>query len=189
MTKQLSISTKQWDKEFVSGKWDYLNLSPIERARHAIIAMYIQSLTPEGLVLDVGCGEGTLIDFLTPLLKKNYFGIDISSEAIKKAKKKRTARFSCIPAKDFTTKKKFNAIVFNEVLYYLDDKLILKQYSKLLNKDGFLVISLYRTNRKRYDRQIIKNSKKLFSVISTIEVSGKTKGQNVIWQISVLRKK
>jgi SAM-dependent methyltransferase len=41
-------------------------------------------------------------------------------------------------------KNKFDVIIFNEVIYYLDDPLKeLERYSEFLTKDGFFIISIY----------------------------------------------
>ena len=44
---------------------------------------------PNSSVLDVGCGEGAISDFLLPQQKARYVGIDISKEAIHLAKTRR----------------------------------------------------------------------------------------------------
>jgi len=45
----------------------------------------------ETSVLDLGCGTGLLLS-LRPVLHKTYYGIDISKEMLKKAKKKLNRR-------------------------------------------------------------------------------------------------
>ena len=103
MTKQLKVTSAQWNKEFSSGRWNCLDSDPTERARHAVIGMYCQKYFSKGNILDVGCGEGTLTDFLSSDQRKKYLGIDISSKAIKIAKSKRKLNFQCVAAEDFKT--------------------------------------------------------------------------------------
>jgi len=74
---QLNITKNKWEKEFSAGKWDYLDSTPSERARSAIIGMYCQHFFPKGKILDVGCGLGTTTDFLIGSQKKQYLGVDI----------------------------------------------------------------------------------------------------------------
>jgi len=186
---QLKVDKEKWNKEFSKGRWSCLDSNPKERARHAVIGMYCQYFSPKGKILDVGCGEGTLTDFLSETQKKKYIGIDISSEAIKIANKKRKLNFQRVQAEQFKTKNEFDIIVFNEALYYLDDIEILKKYSEFLKDKGIIIISLYRMKNKRYDKQIKKNSKKFFGTIDVVEISGRIKNQNVIWRVEVLEKK
>ena len=40
-------------------------------------------------VLDIGCGEGAISDFLSPTQNTRYVGVDLSKEAIIVAKNKR----------------------------------------------------------------------------------------------------
>jgi len=88
MAKQLEVESDEWNKEFSSGRWSCLDENPAERARHAVIGMYCRKYFPSGNILDVGCGVGTLVDFLSDKQKKKYIGIDISSEAINIGRKK-----------------------------------------------------------------------------------------------------
>lgn len=190
MAKQLEIEPGEWDKEFSSGRWNCLDDNPAERARHAIIGMYCQKYFPGGNILDVGCGEGTLVDFLSDRQKKKYLGIDISSEAIKIGKRKRRGMdFQCVEAESFETKRKFDVIVFNEVLYYLDDAEIFAKFTNFLKKGNIVILSLYRMKSERHDKPILKNSRKFFDFGEAIEVSGDAGGQNVTWRVEVLKKK
>lgn len=190
MTKQLDVSPETWNEEFSSGRWDCLDNNPAERARHAIIGMYCCRYFPNGSVLDVGCGEGTLVDFLRDKQKDKYLGIDISSEAIKIAKRKRKGlAFQCISAEMFESNKKFDVIVFNEVLYYMDDIEILRKYSGFFKDKGLCILSLYSMKSERHDKAILRNSRKLFKPLQAVEVSGEAGGQKVIWRIDLMSKK
>ena len=86
---QLKVSKNKWEKEFSSGKWDFLDIVPGEKARNAIIGMYCRHFYPNGSILDVGCGLGTVVDFLSRAQKNKYLGIDISNKAIEKANYKK----------------------------------------------------------------------------------------------------
>ncbi len=189
MKPQIVISKQHWEREFAKGAWDYLDTSLVERARHAIIGMYCQTLKPSGSVLDIGCGEGTLFDFLNENQQKKYVGLDISETAIKKAKKKRSGRFIICDASDFKSKKKYDAIVFNEVLYYTDEVAIFGKYAELLKERGVAIISLYNTKKLHYDDRIWKNVRRYYEKIESIDISGTAKGMKVTWRISILKKR
>lgn len=185
---QLKVLKSKWEKEFSAGQWDYLDSTPAERARSAVIGMLCQCYYPKGKILDVGCGLGTVVDFLNTFQKKKYLGLDISEEAIKKARKKK-AQFQVSDFADFKSSKKFDIIIFNEVLYYMDGNSALDQALNILTKNGIVITSLYQMKNKRYDQKIRKASRKFFKIIDTIEIQSKIKNQDVTWVVEALKKK
>lgn len=185
---QLNIPKTQWEKEFASGRWDYLDSTPAERARSAVIGMYCQYFFPTGKILDVGCGLGTTTDFLNQVQKEKYLGLDISEEAMKKMQKNEV-EFLNADFNNFKSKDKYDVIIFNEVLYYLDEVKALEKAKNLLSKNGKIIVSLYQMKNKQYDQKIWKIVKKLLKSVEAIEISGKVKKQLVTWRIEVLEKK
>ena len=175
---QLKVSKNKWEKEFSAGQWDYLDSTPAERARSAIIGMLCQYYHPKGKILDVGCGLGTAVDFLNTNQKKKYLGLDISEEAVKRARRK-NVQFQVSDFVDFKSSKKFDIIIFNEVLYYMDENSALDQALNILKKNGTVVTSLYQMKNKRYDQKIRKVIRKFFKVTDTIEIRSRVKNQNV----------
>ena len=89
----------------------------------------------------------------------------------------------------FETKKKFDVIVFNEVLYYLDDAEIFAKFIKFLKEGGIVILSLYRMKSERHDKPILKNSRKCFDFREAVEVSGDAGGQRVVWRVELLDRK
>lgn len=73
-----------WDATFRNGQWNNLG-SLNQTARHAVVAGYIHKLVPQGHVLDAGCGEGVLIDYLDKG-RIQYTGFDVSPTAIERAR-------------------------------------------------------------------------------------------------------
>ena len=88
-------SEKKWDNEWSSGAWDYMESVAVERARIAVIGgVLVSVLWPPPLfaspnaakiqmysqanssVLDVGCGEGAIADFLSLSQKSRCAFID-----------------------------------------------------------------------------------------------------------------
>jgi len=117
-----------------------------ELARYSIIVGYLQYLKCGGSVLDVGCGEGVLQEKLGPRTYCRYVGIDISSEAIGQASHKEDEKtsFVCADVNNYVPTESFDAIVLNEILYYLDDPLkVLKRYEGYLKEDGIFIISMF----------------------------------------------
>lgn len=176
-----------WEAEFLNGRWDYLDKLPIERSRHAIISTYYQHYFPSGNVLDVGCGEATMCDYVND--KAKYFGIDISPTAIKKGLKKGSLNLICSDATNFEPSQKFDVIVFSEMLFYTDYKSLIKQYSNYLAKDGIFIISMFESayfNKAKIVWNYIHES---HVTLDLIRLKGKVHTLDIIWDIEVLRKK
>jgi cyclopropane fatty-acyl-phospholipid synthase-like methyltransferase len=88
--KQWMMHTEStWDKEWKTGKWNYLEDVPAERARVAVIgALMVQNFAPGNKsVLDVGCGEGAIADFLTPAQKNIVCGCRLIKRSNSSCKK------------------------------------------------------------------------------------------------------
>jgi len=188
MVIQQQVSKVDWEKEFSSGKWDGLEFSPLERARHAVIGMFLQQYAPEGSVLDVGCGFGPTPDFLNPVQKSLYLGIDISETAVNEAKKRKNANFLVADFLKFTPEKKFDVLIFNEVLYYLEEGPALRHAMELLREGGLVIISLYSQKKMHYSDVSIWNlCRHFFTPLETIEVRGVVAdGRLITWRIEVL---
>jgi 2-polyprenyl-3-methyl-5-hydroxy-6-metoxy-1,4-benzoquinol methylase len=174
-------SEKKWDKEWSSGAWTYQEKVPVERSRIAVIGgVLIQMYAPvaNATVLEVGCGEGAVSDFLTPAQVPGYVGVDISKEAITIAKTRRTTpgiRFVHAPAHRFQPSSKFDVIIFSEVLYYTEYEKILDQYAGYLTPQGIIIISIFQMTGKPKYENIFAYAQSKFQQVDEIEVSGKTK--------------
>lgn len=91
-------SKDKWDREWTNNKWAYQENVPVERSRLAIIGG-VFCHGGNRSVLDIGCGEGGLSDFLSPMQRRRYLGVDISASAIHLAKSRRPhIRFKCAAA-------------------------------------------------------------------------------------------
>jgi len=157
------LSKDQWDAEYGGGVWDYL-AGEEEAARYrAIVALIDGAVPAEGelrSVLDVGCGEGVLADFLA----SDYTGLDLSERAIETARTRRGGDRTRFLAADAETWEPTNApergehrgqdpvrydvIVLNECLYYFHEPLAtLGRYLEHLADGGALIVSLYEAPR------------------------------------------
>jgi SAM-dependent methyltransferase len=138
----------RWNKEYAKGGWEWLDSLP-ELAHHSILAGYFTRLKPNGRVLDVGCGEGLFHERLTGRPYARYVGFDFA-EAIKRAEGRADEKTSFIVAdmNDFTTSEQFDAIVFNESIYYIWDIAEgLAHYERFLAPDGIFLISMHGKER------------------------------------------
>ena len=139
------VSQRIWEKQFSNGVWDYL-YGDSEKQHYQIIARYVENYAAEQSLLDIGCGQGVLYHYLNANSNPiNYFGIDISKQAVEIGKKKfPKANFSQL---DFDREKligKFDIVIFNETLYYFDRplKTVEKVIKYNLASNGYIIISM-----------------------------------------------
>lgn len=182
------LKKERWEKEYQNGCWDYLDSLPTERARSAVIAMFCQHYSPEGKILDVGCGLGTIADFLNKSQKGNYLGLDLSEEALKKASIK-NVKYINVDFSKYKSVVKFDVIIFNEVLYYMDADDAFEHAVNILKEDGKIIVSMFQMKNKILFRNIWMASRKYFKREDKIEISGVAKRQSLTWRIEVMRKK
>jgi SAM-dependent methyltransferase len=115
-----------------------------EMAHYAVIVGYLRRFVAGGSVLDVGCGQGLLARDIAPFLGR-YLGIDRDPASIKVATELAIANASFVAAEadTYVPRTTFDAIVFNESLYYLRDPLaILRRYADCLTPGGVIVTSI-----------------------------------------------
>lgn len=130
-----------WNDE--SGDWQGL-ASVAQVPRYQQIANLIERYCPNGSVLDIGCGGAVLRDYLSAGVK--YLGIEPSARAAESARALNGGD-SVVHStgEDFDPgKDRWDAIVFNEVLYYSPDPIaLLEKYAKLLRPYGVIIVSIY----------------------------------------------
>jgi 2-polyprenyl-3-methyl-5-hydroxy-6-metoxy-1,4-benzoquinol methylase len=140
------IDQATWDREYAAGEWAKLGKLD-EMPRYALVAGYSRTIGSNASVLDVGCGEGHLANWLFQDGKRRYVGIDLSSVAIQQARARVSpeARFEVADATTFDPGDRFDIIVLNEVLYYMDQpEQVVERYEDFLNPGGVFIISMFR---------------------------------------------
>lgn len=140
-----------WEEQYRGGVWSYLD-APGEVARYGVVAGAVSRFAPAGAVLDVGCGEGVLVDYLRPAGPGSYLGIDLSQTAVAAAARRRggAVRFAVADAEGWPLRGTFAAVVLNECLYYMRDPLaVTRRALAAVAPGGILVVSMFRTPRTR----------------------------------------
>jgi 2-polyprenyl-3-methyl-5-hydroxy-6-metoxy-1,4-benzoquinol methylase len=179
-------SEGKWDQQWASGEWDYMDKVAVERSKNAAIGgVLVQMYShPNASLLDVGCGVGAISDFLLPEQKLQYVGVDLSKEAILRAKVRRTSsgnnmlKFVHSSVYDFKPIHNFDVIVFSDVLYYVDHEKVLEKYRNYLKPKGLLIISIFSNSYGKvasYHEPIFITARKLFAKIDELDIGGYTK--------------
>lgn len=176
-------SRAQWEEQYRSGHWSYLD-SASEVARYMVIVGYVQQFCRNPAVLDVGCGHGRLLELLQPYPYRSYLGIDHSVECVEQAKSpaRRDARFEQVDFEEFVPADRYDAIIFNESIYYAPrPAALLRQYARALTSDGIMIVSMC---QNRWQRSIWT---KLESAGEILHSTAMTSEKNLTWHIRVLR--
>ncbi len=137
-----------WEEQFADGTWDYLD-DPAEAGHYAAIVGLLAGRAATLSVLDIGCGQGVLYDYLTRSvgmpLGAGYLGIDISKRAIELASRRfPETRFLEVDFERARVGERFDAIVFNESLYYFSRprKTLARAIAENLAPLGTVVVSM-----------------------------------------------
>ncbi|MEK6950788.1 MAG: class I SAM-dependent methyltransferase [Nanoarchaeota archaeon] len=132
------LSPETWDSQYQRGQWDHLLH---EQERNKVLGELGRKYHPHPVILDVGCGFGNLLPHLT---FQRYMGIDLSAIALKQAPRGAKVQFLCVEAEQFQTADKFDFIIFNEILYYMDAFAVLDKYKAFLTPRGIFLISMWK---------------------------------------------
>jgi SAM-dependent methyltransferase len=77
-----------WEKEKYMNKSFLLDVNSSVKSRMILTKNILSQISKNKTLLEIGCGSTLLLDDLKDMGIKKYIGIDISSKAIEKAKKK-----------------------------------------------------------------------------------------------------
>jgi 2-polyprenyl-6-hydroxyphenyl methylase/3-demethylubiquinone-9 3-methyltransferase len=168
------VSKETWETQYRAGGWDFMK-SLDELARYSIITGYLHHLKPEGSLLDVGSGEGILRDEMRPLGYSRYVGGDLSQAAVEagQAKPDPKASFVAADAEAYTPTEPFDAIVFNECLYYFKDPLAtVARYKSFLEDGGLLIVSMFRSRRADVIAKRLEEAHKLLEEVAVTNRKG-----------------
>ncbi len=151
------LSRQEWEAQYDRGDWDFLERTD-ELARYAVIGAIVRRLAPGGRVLDVGCGEGVLLDELAVGGFGEYLGLDLSEVAVERGRRREAPRARFVAANAETWRPdddaRFDAVVLNECVYYFEaPESSVLSYVDLLEPDGILIVSMFHSPRTRAIRR------------------------------------
>jgi SAM-dependent methyltransferase len=175
-------SRAAWESSWESGGWSHLD-DLDELSRFSVIIGYLAHLGTNPAILDVGCGAGALYRRYRPYPFRRYLGLDISEVALQGARETQDERVSFVAcdAENDLPDEQFDAIVFNECLYYFSDPpAVVDRYMGLLTADGIVIISIF--TRSRRGRAILRAVEKRHPVMDETVITHGPKE----WRITVL---
>jgi 2-polyprenyl-3-methyl-5-hydroxy-6-metoxy-1,4-benzoquinol methylase len=147
------VGVKQWDAQYAGDYGDRLG-SINEVTHHMVIVGYLAYGKKEPTILDVGCGQGRLLQLLADFGFTSYLGVDWSGQAIEYAESLSIphTRFEIANMDHWDTTERFDAVVLNESLYYsaTDPRVMFERAIGWLAEDGIIVVSMFRNFGSRY---------------------------------------
>jgi len=146
-----TIRRCSFDQYYKSGRWDYLDSD-----HSGEMVKIVERYANKGRILDVGCGPGILAGLLNLGSFEYYRGVDASSEAIAKARKRVSEKihFDMGDIQSYECEDDFDLIVFEESLYYVPffRYRLLKRYAARLRPGGVFIVTV--ADPRRFARMI-----------------------------------
>jgi len=169
------------EKENRKDGWNRLR-DARESVRYQAVRGLIEKYVRHGFVLDVGCSQGILQEGLT---YGRYVGIDSFAEPILRAAVKSDERtaFHHADGSSYVPDQPPDAVVLNEVLYYLPEPLaVVIHYANLLAPGGVLIVSVY--SRAWAMRRLLRQISSRFPLVESSTVNSHS---HLAWNVAVFR--
>lgn len=198
------VLRKTLEKEIPFFKYEYDNFFHIEKnskahaefcrrvyglnlSQHGLIDQYeldvlIEKLKkkPYKYLLDVGCGNGKLTEYLAKKVDGVFLGVDISDEAIRLAKERKTLtakiQFEVNNMNAPVFSQSFDAILFLDTIYYADDMAAsISAFLNLLTQEGRIFVYFSQWILNRDDSEKLKAEKTdLAAILKKLELQFST---------------
>jgi 2-polyprenyl-3-methyl-5-hydroxy-6-metoxy-1,4-benzoquinol methylase len=137
-----SILARDNARENRKDSWQRLRGSH-EAARYEAVRSVTERYAGDGFVLDIGCSQGILQEGLS---YGRYLGVDNCEQSITLARPKcdQSTQFVCADGSTFVANQSPDAVVMNEVIYYLPDPVAaVEHHARHLAPGGVVIISIY----------------------------------------------
>lgn len=175
------------DREYTSGNWDHF-FDWDELPRNLVLAGAIHHEFPQSpRVLDLGCGTGRLATVFRRYPFARYLGVDLSSEAVARARALQLPHMEFLEANFETWRpaESYEAISFNECIGYTQDPAAsLRAFSHHLAPGGLFFLSHFRYGAYAAQWRRVAGVCDTVRATAVMSADGKQ-----IWDIRVLRPK
>ena len=147
-----SLRRRVFARLYSTGVWTFTDKNILPE----MVAL-VEKYADGGCVLDLGCGTGRLAAMLSPETFSHFMGVDISPEAITRANQRNTqnSEFEIGDIQHFSSMGRFDLIVFEESLYYINPLTLrktLRRYSDMLCSGGVILVTI--TDPDRFLKRI-----------------------------------
>jgi trans-aconitate methyltransferase len=174
----------EFDRWYEIGRGERLLMSAGETPRYAEILRQIAARRAAQplRILDAGCGNGRLAEWLPAAERARYLGVDFSRAAIEEARARAPeAKFMVADLDTWRPLVPCDVIVFNEVTYYLRAPArTMAIFARALAPHGCLIVSVFRPVAQN---QHWKRIEAPFSVASEAVV---TNEKALVWDVKTL---
>lgn len=174
------------DREYDSGTWDDVR-SDAELPPFGVVAGYCMRFGEGARILELGCGEGLLAERIGMERLAGFVGVDLSSSAITRDHRRGAppATLVCADIRAYLPEGRFDVIVFNQVLEYVERPAqVVGRYEAWLAAGGVIVVSPYLAPDGVRTRRIWRQLHRCLGI--ELEARVQT-AQRLTWVIEVLR--
>lgn len=138
------LNAASWNLQYKLRLWDHLDAGP---AADGELRQIIEKYAPRPSILDLGCGTSANLPF-APGTYQRYHGVDISGEAIERARTlgRPHATYETADLLTYVPREAYDAILLREVIYYLPEARIgafLQRLSGFLTPHGVILIQVW----------------------------------------------
>jgi 2-polyprenyl-3-methyl-5-hydroxy-6-metoxy-1,4-benzoquinol methylase len=152
-----------------------------EVARYSAVRSATERYAKDGFVLDIGCSQGILQEGLR---YGRYLGVDNCEQSITLARPKcdQWTQFVCADGSNFVADQPPDAVVMNEVIYYLSDPIgVVGHHARRLAPGGVVIISIYA--RTWSSRRLLRALAARFELLE----SNLIRSGHLAWTVAVYR--
>lgn len=175
-----------WQAHYRSGLKDFLR-DPDELARYWILTGYCAARFSNPDVLDVGCGTGILEEKLRRIPYRTYTGLDISADALDRARAALPASCRLVRADllTFAPDQRYDAVIFNEsVIPGMPAVEIVARYGGCLRPDGRVLFSLFDGRDRRHTLPLWRELTEHFAIEDSVRIENLSAAKS--WTIALV---
>jgi len=139
------LRSLSFDEKFRSGAWEFNSENPD-------LVKMVEHYAAKGHILLLGCGGASITSELAPHSYETLLGLDLSSEAIARAKRHGTekARFRVADMVAYECVRRHDVILLQDSLYYVPWRLrkrLLRRFCRSLTTRGRLIVVIAHPDR------------------------------------------